>query len=195
MTLRRASADSAAADIAIDVVAHSALTVDDVARLHRVFDAEYQQGYGDWNPELPYGYARQDLHIIARQGGAVLGHVGWARRAIRVGDRDVVVAGVGGVLISARARGEQLGSRLMKCAAETMKDADSIAFGYLGCRDEVVSFYISCGWTRISAAERSISRAGQPVFDPPGQPLFVLPIEHRLGSWPGGEVDLRGRAW
>lgn len=83
----------------------------------------------------------------------------------------------------------------MNRVAETMADAAGIAFGYLGCREVVVSFYIACGWTRISAAERSINRAGQSVSDPPGQPLLVLPVGYRLASWPDGEVDLRGRAW
>jgi aminoglycoside 2'-N-acetyltransferase I len=195
MRLRQTSVEGRAAELAIDVVAHSSLTVDDVAGLRRLFDAEYQQGFGDWDPDLPYGYAPHDFHIVARQGGKIVGHVGWARRAIRVGDREMVIAGVGGVMVSYRARGERLGGRLMNRAEESMTDAGGISFGYLGCREEVVSFYTVCGWTRIFAAERSIGRAGQPVFDPPGQPLLVLPIEHRLASWPGGEVDLRGRAW
>ena len=70
----------------------------------------------------------------------------------------------------------------MNRVAESMTDAGGIAFGYLGCREDVVSFYTACGWTRVSAAERSIGRAGQSVLDPPGQPLLVLPVEHRLAS-------------
>lgn len=195
MRLRRTSVGGRAAGLAIDVVAHSDLTADDVTRLRRLFDAEYQQGFGDWDPDLPYGYAPHDFHIAARQGGETVGHVGWARRVICVGDREIVIAGVGGVMVSDLARGERLGSRLMNRAAESMADAGGIAFGYLGCREEVVSFYTACGWTRIFAGERSIGRAGRPAFDPPGQPLLVLPIGHRLASWPGGDVDLRGRAW
>jgi aminoglycoside 2'-N-acetyltransferase I len=149
--VRRASAEGTAADIEIDVVAHAELTAGDVARLHRMFDAEYQEGCGTWDPELPYGYAPHNFHIIARQGDEAVGHVGWARRAIRVGEREIVIAGVGGVLVSNHVRGERLGSRLMNRAAETMKDAGGIAFGYLGCRDEVVSFYTGCGWTPVSA--------------------------------------------
>ena len=83
----------------------------------------------------------------------------------------------------------------MNRTASTVVDAGGIGFGYLGCREEVVSFYTACGWTRISAAERSVSRDGQSVYDPPGQPLLILPVAHRLASWPDGEVDLRGRAW
>lgn len=83
----------------------------------------------------------------------------------------------------------------MASAAKSMKAASGIAFGYLGCREEVVSFYTSCGWTRISAAERSIDRSGRPSEDPPGQPLLILPVEVEVADWPAGAVDLRGRAW
>lgn len=195
MTRRGESAEGKTTEIAIDVVAHTDLKAGDVGRLRRLFDAEYKQNFGEWDLELPYGYAPHDFHIVARQRGEIVGHVGWARRDIRVGNHEIVVAGVGGVLVSDRARGQQLGGRLIARAADSMTVAGGIAFGYLGCREEVISFYTAYGWSRISAAERSISRAGQPVFDAPGQPLLVLPVESPLTSWPVGQVDLRGRAW
>ena len=78
-----------------------------------------------------------------------------------VGGDEVEIAGVGGVLISDVVRGERVGRRLMDSAAESMKTAGGVAFGYLGCREEVVSFYTSCGWTRISceAFDRSVRPA------------------------------------
>ena len=192
---RSASSEGHEAEIGIDVVAHTALTADDIGGLRRLFDAEYPQGFGDWDPDLPYGYASHDVHVIARRGGKAVGHVGWARRVIRVGDREIVIAGVGGVLVSDRARGERRGDRLMHpCGGVNGGDGrHRVRLSRVSGRSGLV--LAACGWTRISAAERSISRAEQPVSDPPGQPLLVLPIEYRLVSWPAGEVDLRGRAW
>ncbi len=43
------------------------------------FDSEYQE-FGEWDPQQPYGYAPHDVHIMARNEGRVVGHVGWARR-------------------------------------------------------------------------------------------------------------------
>lgn len=181
--------------MAINVIAHDELTSSDLVGLRRLFDAEYLDDFGEWDPDVPYGYAPHAVHIIAKCNGETVGHVGWARRTVGVGEHEVEIAGVGGVLISDAVRGEGVGSRLMDSAAKSMKAADGIAFGYLGCREEVVSFYASCGWTRISAPERSIDRSGRPSEDPPGQPLLILPIGDEIAAWPVGVVDLRGRAW
>ncbi|WP_182359848.1 GNAT family N-acetyltransferase [Tomitella gaofuii] len=82
---------------------------------------------------------------MARIEGRVVGHVGWARREIAVGTEIVAIAGVGGVLISADARGLRLGGELMGCAEQSMRDRGHLAFGYLGCREQVVPIYASCG--------------------------------------------------
>lgn len=179
----------------IETVPHERLTEDDVARLRELFDVEYLAQFGEWDPDQPYGYAPHDMHVIARLGHDVVGHVGWARRTIGVGTAEVVIAGVGGVLISPRARGEGAGARLMAAATASMIDAGGIEFGYLGCREDVVPFYASCGWQRVTAAEKSVDRAGRPVTQPPGPPILLLPVEAPLDSWPAGAIDLRGRAW
>lgn len=179
--------------LTIRTTPHGELTSDDLDGLRALFDAEYLREFGGWNPEQPYGYAPHDVHVIAFLDD-VVGHVGWARRTIRVGERDVTIAGVGGVLVSDGARALRLGQRLMHRAVASMKDAGGIEFGYLGCREAVAPFYQACGWTRVAAVERSLDREGRPTRDPAGQPLLVIP----LGSsqqWPGGDVDLRGRAW
>ena len=181
-------------NVTIRVVPHDELTGDDLAGIQALFDAEYRTEFGDWNPEQPYGYAPHDVHVIARHDEATVGHVGWARRGISVGAHGVVISGLGGVLIADHARGLRLGERLMHTAVEAMREAGGIEFGYLGCREEVVPFYQSCGWIRVVAVERSLDRTGRPTLDPPGQPLLVFPLGSSM-DWPDGEIDLRGRPW
>ena len=171
------------------------LTATDLRELRRLFDNEYLDDFGPWDAEQPYGYAPHDVHIIAKADGHVVGHVGWARREITVGGETVVIAGVGGVLVSHNVRGHRLGADLMQRAAQSIRAHEGIEFGYLGCREEVVPFYLSCGWSRICVGERSLGRTGEPVVDPPGQPILILPIAAPLEAWPDGDVDLRGRAW
>ena len=183
-------------DFVVDVVRHEDLTTEEPDGLRRLFESEYSADFGRWDPEQPYGYAPHDVHVIARSDGRIIGHVGWARREISVGSCAVVIAGTGGVLVSATERGSGLGELLMSRAAQTMREwRDDVDFGYLGCREEVVPFYVSCGWTRISATETFADRDGAPVTELPGPPILILPIRETASAWPGGDIDLRGRAW
>jgi len=142
----------------IRAVPHGELTRDDLDGLRALFDAEYSDEFGDWHPDLPYGYAPHDVHVVARDGVMTLGHVGWARRVIGVGEREVVIAGVGGVLVSRHARGLRLGEELMAVAVASMKAGEDIEFGSLGCREAVVPFSRACGWSRVTATEWSHDR-------------------------------------
>lgn len=105
------------------------------------------------------------------------GYSATERGRIAVGDGVIEIAGVGGVLISEGARGMRLGEQLMHAARRAMLDVEGIQFGYLGCREEVVPFYRACGWHRISAVEHSVSRDRSAIEEPPGQPLFIMPVE------------------
>ncbi|MGW8484398.1 GNAT family N-acetyltransferase [Microbacterium sp. NPDC055903] len=176
------------------IVRHEVLTANERSALRALFDAEYASGYGPWDPELPYGYAPHDVHVIASVDGAVIGHVGWARREIEVGSGILTIGGVGGVLVAEHARGNGLARELMAQAVRAMRADRGIEFGYLGCREEVAPFYAACGWRRIAAVERSISRDGDVALQAAGAPIMVRSVEGER-SWPVGDIDLRGRAW
>ena len=98
-------------------------------------------------------------------------------------------------LVSNLARGQRLGGLLMNRAAPEMVVAGGVAFGYLGCREELAPFSLACDWARISASERTANRVGQLVCDPPGLLWLVLPVGRHLATWPDGGIDLRGRPW
>lgn len=68
----------------IEIIAHQELIEADLHGLRQLFDSEYQE-FGEWDPQQPYGYAPHDVHIMARNEGRVVGHVGWARRENTVG--------------------------------------------------------------------------------------------------------------
>lgn len=69
----------------IRVVVHADLTGDDLEGPRALFGAEYLRDFGEWDPDQPYGYAPHDVHVVARDDGVTVGHVGWARREISVG--------------------------------------------------------------------------------------------------------------
>ena len=97
-------------DIAINVIAHAELTARNFVGLRRLFDAEYLDDFGEWDPDMPYGYAPHSVPVIAQSNCEIVDHVGLSRRRVGVGDGEVEIAGVGGVLISDAVRRGRVGS-------------------------------------------------------------------------------------
>lgn len=165
------------------------------AEMASLFDGEYVQEWGPWNPKGGYGYAGSELHALARMDGRLVGHAASARRFIRVGDGEVVIAGIGGVLTDQQARGLGVGRRVLTALQETMGSFAPADFGLLGCREEVVPFYESCGFTRVDAVVRDISpRDGKTVKDGRG-PTMICAGARPVPAWPEGMIDLRGLPW
>lgn len=162
--------------------------------LSDLFDTEYAETHGRWNPDRPYGYSPADVHATISSGATVIAHVGFQRRSIDVGGHDVMVAGTGGVLVHPEWRGFGLGRRVMALAQRAMRDDTAVDFGYLGCREAVVAFYETCGWRRIHAREShvSISVAAETMTSD-GGPILVYAAGG--SGWPSGEIDLRGTPW
>ncbi|MGQ4537070.1 GNAT family N-acetyltransferase [Dermabacteraceae bacterium P7074] len=129
----------------LNVAPHSLLSSIALAEMRRLFDAEYRADFGDWDPDGPYGYAPADWHVLAWEGGCLVGHVGFQRRVIEVGRAEVTVAGTGGMLVAPEGRGSGLGRRLLLRAQKSMAEDAEADFGYLGCRPAVVGFYESAG--------------------------------------------------
>lgn len=180
----------------IEIAEHGELSPEELTGLRDLFDGEYRASHGDWAADRPYGYSPADVHVIATESGHVVGHVGFQPRSIGVGAQDVMVAGVGGVLVHPGNRTAGLGRELMRAARARMIEDPGLLFGYLGCREEVVPFYIRASWSRIDVVEHCTSRADQTTVETSaGAPILVLPVHARLEDWPPGDIDLRGTPW
>jgi aminoglycoside 2'-N-acetyltransferase I len=180
----------------IRVRRHVDLTTTELDALENLFDSEYRNEFGPWNPDAPYGYSPADTHILAFRGQALAAHVGFQRRLIAVGTDEVMVAGTGGVLVGERSRGTGLGGRAMRQAQKVMRDETGVDFGFLGCRREVVPFYESAGWTQVYAAERCLSRVDQmSLVVSHGGPNLICSAKRDASEWPNGDIDLRGTPW
>lgn len=176
------------------VVDHHDLSGAQRDALRGLFDSEYRESHGEWDPDRPYGYSPADVHTLLFHGSTLLGHVGFQRRRIAVGSSDVCVAGTGGVLVHPRRRGEGIGRSVMSHAQDAMRRDSRIDFGYLGCRDEVVPFYESTGWVRVNATERHVSMTEPGSTEVLSEgPILVFPASGAV--WPPGDIDLRGTPW
>lgn len=180
------------------VVEHVDLSESQVAAMSELFDIEYSSEHGPWDPDRPYGYSPADVHTIMLLGSTAVAHVGYQRRRIQVGTREITVAGAGGVLVHPAHRSGGVGRRVMSHAQSAMRDDDHVEFGYLGCREEVVQFYERTGWSRVHAVERHVSMtdprvtvtsAAGPIL------VFAAVTGSQRHPWPHGDIDLRGTPW
>jgi hypothetical protein len=180
----------------IRVRRHVDLTATELGALKNLFDSEYRNEFGPWNPDAPYGYSPADTHVLAFRGQALVAHVGFQRRLIAVGTDEVMVAGTGGVLVGECSRGTGLGGRALRHAQKEMRDETGVDFGFLGCRREVVPFYESAGWVQVHAAERCLSRVDQTsVVVSKSGPNLICSAKRDASEWPKGDIDLRGTPW
>ncbi|MEV7662485.1 GNAT family N-acetyltransferase [Paenarthrobacter sp. NPDC089316] len=83
-----------------------------------LFDAEYEADWGPWNAKAGCGFPRGELHCFTREGSKLIGYAASARRFVGVGVKDLVVAGVGGVLTSAASRGRGIGRKVIYALQE-----------------------------------------------------------------------------
>lgn len=180
----------------IRVRRHIDLSSIDLEMLEELFDREYRHLFGSWNPDAPYGYSPADIHVLAFSGQMLAAHVGFQRRLITVGSREVIVAGTGGVLVDEHFRGTGLGGRVMREAQTLMRGNSGIEFGFLGCRQDVVPFYESTGWVQIDATERCLSRLDQKsIIESHGGPNLICSAQRDSSQWPIGDIDLQGTPW
>lgn len=176
---------------------HADLNDGQLSGLRRLFDAEYLTDFGEWDADAPYGYSPAELHTIGvTNDGEIVGHISTQRRPIYVGDQQVTIAGTGGVLVSPGQRGTGLGRRMMAAAQQANCTIAPADFGYLGCREEVVPFYLSCGYNHVYATERCLSRLDQAtIVESADDPLLICSGTRGTDAWPVGIIDLRGTPW
>lgn len=171
------------------------LSARDYADMAVLFDSEYLEDWGSWNPKRGYGYARGELHCFARVGGKLVGYAASARRFIGVGNDEVLIAGVGGVLTAAEARGQGVGRGVLFGLQEAMRGLAPADFGLLGCREDVVTFYQSCRFTLIESRIRDVSPRDAMSVIESGGPTLICEGTKPVEAWPVGIVDLRGLPW
>lgn len=163
--------------------------------IKHLFDNEYYESFGPYDRFQPYGYAPSENRVLGIVDGEVIGHVGWSCRLISVGEVEVGVGGVGGVLISPAWRGQGVAKMLLSACVESMRSENNLDFGYLGCRKEIVDFYKTCGWQSMFSSEIYIDHSGKTRMAGMGEPLLIYGVSKSVDEWPKGIINIRGRAW
>jgi predicted N-acetyltransferase YhbS len=140
-----------------------------------------------WHGSLP------SWSIIVEHEGQVVAHVGIVERKIRVGDEDVLVAGVMGVLVVPEHRKKHLFRQIMTLAMEEAYRR-SIDLGILFCTPDLVLLYGAVGWRLLDA--RPVTRIDEEGFPQP-LPAKNVTMFHplRRKDMPPGDIHLQGNDW
>lgn len=134
-------------------------------------------------------YSPPEWYVMASSGVELVGRLGVVERAISVGEREVRVAGVGGVTTRPKWRRQGVAQELL-AATERLFRRLQVPFGFLLCRDNVRSVYERAGWNVVAAR----TRFDQPD-SPETYPHLTMVLECGDERWPDGDVDLRGLPW
>ena len=136
---------------------------------------------------------RQNLRLVAREEGRIVGHMGLCYRAVRLGDDLIDIVGLGDVATLPKARGKGIASALMKASIEEAKQTRAAFFVLFGDRP----LYAGHGFQNVAGPVRFIdladARTGA-VTEKHNGSLMVLPLG--VHAWTQGQLlDLVGHSF
>ncbi len=139
-------------------------------------DSSRMNSYGlEWRPT--------EHHVLVMKSGRSVSHVGLLKRAVRVGERGVSVAGIGGVLTHPKYRNLGLARMAMEEALRRAVCELDVQFGLLFCREAMLPSYERQGWILVKNTVWIEQWRGV-IPSPPLTMIRCLAVE----KWPAGEV-------
>lgn len=102
-------------------------------------------------------------HVGVRHRGRLVAHAGWLPIHLRLGERRVAAAGLGGVLVHPWLRGQGVGALVVRAVMDRMREA-GLPVGVLFCREQLVPYYARLGWQCVD---------GEVVVDQPDGPVAM----------------------
>lgn len=158
-------------------------------------EAERQTLFG-WGEDLfsvnvlGLRWRSKDRHFVLYENGSPRASASVLRHEARLGDRSVVIGGLGGVITLPEARGRGLARRIVGRATEFLRDDLGASFGLLFCLPRLVPFYRSLGWEVVEPGVL-IDHPGGKIPSP--VPVMILPFGEE--RWPAERVDLGSLPW
>jgi predicted acetyltransferase len=120
----------------------------------------------------------------------LVSHVGIVKHIVTVGEQQVTVGGIGGVVTVPAAQGKGCASAALQQATKFMGEELKVEFGLLFCLARMTPFYQRFGWQEVQ----------EPVFIDQASgkipsPLEVMVLPCRSETWPTGPVKLESLPW
>lgn len=170
----------------VDRIPEWALTPADEAQIVALLAQAFDTDFGGRS----FFRQRHHLRLLARDGGALVGHMALLWRAVRLGGSLVTVAGLAEVATAGKRRGEGIAGRLLQVAiAEALGSSAEflLLFG-------TAALYAGAGFRPAANPMLWADMTGAclgGICREPARDLMVLPLRGR--EWDdGAELDLLG---
>ena len=145
----------------------------------------------------PFGVAHlglqwrpKDIHFLLELDGEPIAHVGVLQHDVRTEHSSVHLAGLGGVITAAEARGQGHATALIRHAIGHALESWGADAALLFCLPGLVSFYRRQGFQLVTTEVLVEQPAGQ--FLAP-LPVMVRSLHDRI--WPQGPITLGSLPW
>lgn len=135
-------------------------------------------------------WSRVDWHILVWIGQELVSHAEVVERVVSVGNREMAVGGMGGVVTKPVWRNRGLATLCVEAARNFICGELDLAYGLLMCDKSVVPFYERLGWTVVAGPLYYDQPDGKVIFE---DVLMVFPCRGQV--WPAGSIDVQGPPW
>jgi len=140
--------------------------------------------------DLHLSWRKKDWHFLIYEDGVPVSHAAVLKHTVLIGEKSVLVGGVGGVVTHEKAQGKGYAHILMRKIADFLENDWRVEAGLLFCLPRLVPFYESLGWQTVQA-KVFIEQPNGTIESPMG--IMVLPFgENR---WQDGSVELQSFPW
>jgi GNAT superfamily N-acetyltransferase len=139
-----------------------------------------------WHGSIP------EFSVLLQEADRLIAHAGIVKRAIDVGGRPLLAAGVQNVFVLPECRGKNLSDLVLETAmAEARRRGCDC--GLLFCAPPLEAVYSRCRWRALG--NRQVVRVEEGRLLPlPGKNIAMFYPLH-VAAFPDGPIDLRGNDW
>jgi predicted GNAT family N-acyltransferase len=129
-------------------------------------------------------------HVLIYEGDQPVSHVGLIRDTVRIGDQQIAVGGLGGVITVPAFQGQGAAQRAIEESIRMMHEDWHLNHWMLFCFPHRKSYYERLGWVARTDAVWISQPQGRVTI--PASSMVMAANGH---AWPEGEIEIDGLPW
>jgi GNAT superfamily N-acetyltransferase len=178
----------------VHLVSEKDLTRAREERIQALLLAAFPQHKEIWSRHTFWG-GPAEYRLWLEREDKIIAHLGFAKRDIRVGEQEVLIAGVGAVATYPNFQGKGVGKKLFAELRKILLTQLPVDFAFLECREAVIGFYEKAGFTLHRQTVYCFHPGKQEWIYDEGAKM-IMPVRKPLEEWnANGLIDLHGMPW